>query len=204
MSDKAVVYIKHDDNPHVPVTVRLDWLSNGKIKPCLYWTPDGSCYEIKHIYEMTPLAFLKDKGEGVRFKVRATLIETPEPYADYQFCQHEVYLYLADNFFYGRNIIDDRYGHDGKEFVPVTLDVFPDCKYELISFSVQEQQYVVEKTIAVEPRGSFQAGGIGVWHKVKAQRASVDGGDPKSHNYDIRISALYFEINKWFVRVNAA
>jgi len=28
---------------------------------------------------------------------------------------------------------------------------------------------MVERTIAVEPRGSFRAGGIGIWHKVDAR-----------------------------------
>ena len=204
MTNKTLVYIKQDDNPPVPVTARIKWLPDGKIKPCLYWTPDGSCYEIKHIYQMTPMAFLKNKGEGVRFKIRAELIKTPEPYVDYRFLQQEAYLYLADIFFCGRNIIDQRYDHGGKEFVSVTLDVFPNGEYELIYFKVQELEYEVESTLAVEPRGSFQAGGIGLWHKVKARQISAGEDSIDPHNCSVRISALYFEINKWWVRLKTA
>ena len=198
MTDKTLVYIKQSGGLAIPVTVRIEWLENGKIIPRMYWTPDGSRYQVKHVYETTPMAFLKDRGEGLRFKIRAVLVETPEYYPDHQFTQHETYLYLADNFFYGKNIIDGRYGHAGKVFIPVSLDVFPNAEYELICFKVQEQQYEVESTIAVEPRGSFYAGGIGIWHKVKARHVNPENETP-DHSESTRISALFFEINKWFV-----
>ena len=204
MADSPLVYIKETGEPKIPVTVRIDWLSDGTIVPSFYWTPDGSCYKIKHVYEMTPLAFLKDRGEGLRFRIRAVIIETPEPYSSHRFAQHETYLYLADSFFSGKNIIDGRYGHEGKEFIPVALDVFPDGTYELISFTVQETQYMVEKTIAVEPRASFNAGGIGVWHKVEAVQVNADNENSYPSKNATRIAALYFEINKWFVSIKAA
>ena len=195
ISNHPIIYIKESGGLSVPVTARIDWLPDGKILPRFYWTPDGSCYKIKHIYEMTPLAFLKDGGVGLRFRIRAAITETPEPYSGHRFAQHETYLYLASGLFCGKNIIDERYGHEGKKFIPVTLDVFPDCTYELINFTVQETKYTVEKTIAIEPRASFNAGGIGVWHKVKARQTGLD---------IVRTAALYFEINKWFIRVKTA
>ena len=203
MADK--VYINQPGEPCIPVTVRIDWLSNGTIKPLLYWTPDGSCYEIKHIYERTPLAFLKERGEGLRFRVRAVIKESLESYADYHHVtQHETYLFFSDSLFSGRNIIDERYGHGGKEFIPVTLDVFPNCEYEIVFFEVRGTRYAVNKTLAVEPRGSFHAGGTGIWHKVEARQVTPDGEDLNPLESSIRMSALYFEINKWFVSVKAA
>ncbi|MCL2286346.1 MAG: hypothetical protein FWC32_08275 [Firmicutes bacterium] len=197
MADRPTVYIKHFDGLCVPVTVRIEWLPNGVIKPLMYWTPDNSCYEIKCVYESVLLTLLRARGEGRRFKVTA-VTETPEVYQAHRNTRHEVYLYLADGLFSGRNIIDERYGHGGKQFVPVTLDVFPDCKYEIICFTVQEAQYIVEKTIEIEPRGSYSAGGLGVWHKVKARQIIADSEG------EVRMAALYFELNKWFVRIKQA
>ena len=199
-SDKADIYIKPNNDLYIPVTVRLEWLPDGKIRPLSYWTPDGSYYEIQFVHEMTQIVFLKEGGEGVRFKVTAVLKETPEPYCD-SGAPHEVYLYLADNFFCGRNIIDERYGHSSKEFITVTLDVFPNCDYELICFEVRGIRYIVDRTLAIEPRGSFQAGGIGVRHKVEARQDEEDSISLKDTS---RMAALYFEINKWFIRIGAA
>ena len=195
MADK--IYLKHPGMPCVPITARINWLANGKIKPLLYWTPDGSCYEVKHVYEMTPLAFLKDKGEGIRFKIRAELKEVPDPYFDVGHSSHrEAYIYFAHNMFCGKNIIDERYGHPGKEFVPVMLDVFPDGEYEIVFFEAQGTMYIVDKTIEVEPRASYRAGGAGLWHKIQVRRVDADGNtlDPSTTH----TTALYFEINKWF------
>ena len=203
MPDK--IYLKQAGEPCVPVTVRINWLPSGTIKPLIYWTPDSSCYEIKHIYEATPLAFLKDRGVGIRFKVRVILKQAPEPYFDTcHFTPHEIYLYLADSMFCGKNIIDGRYGHGGKEFIPVTLDVFPNCEYEIIFFEARGTRYTVDKTVAVEPRASYHAGGAGIWHKVEARQVDEDGNDSDPNKSAARMSALYFEINKWFVHVKSA
>ena len=79
-------------------------------------------------------------------------------------------------------------------------DVFPDSGYELIYFIVRGTRYIVEKTIFVEPRGSFHAGGIGVWHKVEARQVNTDDDeDPDPGKSIRRMAAIYFEINKWFV-----
>lgn len=205
MADKAVIFSKQAGEPGVPVTARIDWLPDGTIKPLMYWTPDGSCCQVRHIYEMTPLAFLKDRGEGLRFKVRAETTETPDPYSDGRSAQHETYLYFAHNWFFGPNIVDSRYGHKGKEYIPVTLDVFPDCEYELVYFKVQGIRYIVENTIAIEPRGSFHAGGAGVWHKVGARQVNdEDDEDPDPCKSVRRMAALYFELNKWFVTIKTA
>jgi len=205
MPTNTIIYSKQSGEPRIPVTARIEWLPDGTIKPCMYWTPDGSCYQVKQVYEMTPLAVLKDRGEGIRFKIRAEMTETPEPCADHQFARLETYLYLADDRFCGRNIIDDRYGHEGKEFISVTLDAFPNSEYELVYFNVQGTRYLVEKTIAVEPRGSFNAGGAGVWHKVEARQVNIDDDENPDPQISVRrMAALYFEINKWFVAVNSA
>ena len=205
MPEKTIIYSKRSGESPVPVTARIDWLPDGTIKPCLYWTPDGSCYKIKHVYETTPLAFLKDRGEGIRFKVKSVVAEAPEPYSDHQYTQHETYLYFADNWYCGKNFIDGRYGHEGKEFIPVTLDVFPNGEYELVYFKAQGTRYIVEKTIAIEPRGSFHAGGIGVWHKVKARKVNAnDDEDFDPSKSTLRMVALYFEINKWFLPIKPA
>jgi len=189
--DKMVAYTKQSGVSAVPVTVRIDWLPDGTIKPLLYWTPDGTCYEIAPNCKSTPLAFLRERGDGLRFEVTAKIIETLEPDDNLMGSHYRTYLYLADKRFYQKNIIDARYGHAGKEFIPVTLDVFPNGDYELLSFKVQGEQWQVDKTIEVKPRGSFNAGGIGIWHKVDASNNSVR-----------RIAALYLELNKWFVAVS--
>ena len=202
MADKAVVYSKQTDEPGVPVTVRIDWHPDGTIKPLMYWTTDGSCFEVKHVLETTHLAFLKDRGVGIRFKVKAEIVETPEYDDDILHAQYETYLYFADNWFCGKHFIDGRYGHAGKEFIPVTLDVFPDGGYELVYFISKGTRYAVERTIAVEPRGSFYAGGVGVWHKVKARLINTDNDEgPDPSKCVVRMAALYFEINKWFTPV---
>ena len=199
MADKYVVYIKQTGKPRVPVTVRIEWLPDGRIIPQMYWTPGGSCHQVRFIYEMTQCAFLQDRGEGIRFKVRAEIIETSEPYDELLHAQYETCLYFADNWFCGKNFIDGRYEHTGKEYIPVTLDVFPDGAYELIYFWVQGMRYMVEKTVAVEPRGSFDVGGIGIWHKVEARQVNTDDDeDPDPRNSVRRPAALFFEVNKWF------
>jgi len=168
----------------------------------MYWTPDNSCYKIKHIYESTRLAFLKEKGIGIRFKVIAELNEI----SDNMICaRHETYLYLTDNRFCERGFIDERYSHSNKEYVPVTMDVFPDAAYELMYFRVGNNRYMVEKTLNVEHRGSFQVGGIGVWHKVDARLVNDDNDeDPNPNKSERRQAALFWELNKWFVAVKAA
>lgn len=205
MADKIIVFAKQTDEQRVPITVRIEWLADGTIKPLLYWTPDGSCYAVKHIYETTPIAFLKDGGAGLRIKALAELTETPETYTDDRLTRHETYLYFADNWFCGKNIIDARYGHTGKEFITVTIDVFPDCNYEIVYFTALDARYMVEKTLAVEPRGSFNAGGVGIWHKVEARRVNAHNDEDADPPEKVRhMVALYFEINKWFVAVRTA
>ena len=184
------------------MTARIEWRPDGKIEPLMYWTPDGSRYEIKREYEMTPLAFLEDRGEGLRYKIRAEAVETPEPYAGRQFVRQETYLYLADDWFCGKNFIDGRYAHEGKEYIPVTLDIFPDRDYELVYFRVKGTRYAVEKTVSIEPRGSFYAGGVGIRHEVEARQIRADNDeDPDPSKSVRRVAALFFEVNKWFVNV---
>ena len=203
LADKTIIYIKQTDVPIIPVTARIEWLSDGKIKPIMYWTPDNACYEIKHIYESTVLAFLKERGKGIRFKIKAELIEQSEH--DSQITLHETYLYFADNRYCEKGFIDERYGHSKKEYIPVALDIFPDGDYELVWFWVGDNRYMVEKTLAVEPRGSFHAGGIGVCHKVEARLVKADDDEDPDPQISIRrLAALYRELNKWFVAVNVA
>lgn len=202
MTDEVVIYSKRSGEPIVPLTVRIDWLPDGRIIPLLYWTPDGTCYKVTVLFECVPLAFLKERGEGLRYRIRGEVIETPEYDDDMLHTQEETYLYFSDSRFYQKNIIDERYEHTGKEYIPVTLDVFPDGDYELIYFQVHGERYVVEKTSGIEPRGSFKAGGIGMWHKVRARLVNADDDDdPDPHTSIRRTAALYWELNKWFVCV---
>ena len=203
MTDNVVIYSKQHGAPRVPATVRVEWLPDGKIDPVMYWGPDCSCYKIMHVYEVTPLAFLKDRGEGLRFRVRAEVIETPEPDSSVLHTQCETYLYFADNRFCSKNIIDDRYEHPGKEYIPVTMDIFPKGDYEIVYFGVHRERYKVERTLQVEARGSFSAGGVGIWHKVEVRLVNADDEeDPDPQKSIYRLAAIYFEINKWFVAVN--
>ena len=202
MEDKAVVYSKQSGELPVPVTVRVEWLPNGAVKPRFYWTPDGSCYQVLPNCKCVPLALLKERGEGLRFELRARAIETPETCPEQQFARHETYLYLADNRFCQKNIVDDRYGHAGKEYIRVSLDVFPNGEYELVYFWVHGLRYKVENAIGPEPRGSFCAGGVGILHKIDARLVNDnDDDDPDPDKSVRRPAALYLEINKWFVTI---
>jgi len=209
MSDKAIVYArqiipKQNEHLHIPLTVRIDWLPDGTIKPYMYWMPDESCHMVKHVYECTPLAFLKERISGLRFKVKGEALEASELLCVSEPIHSDSYLYLADQWFYGKNIIDERYDHEGKEYVAVTLDVFPNGEYEIVYFWVSGMRYKVEKTLEVEPRASFYAGGAGMWHKVEARQVNCDNDEDFYSDTGVsnkRIAALYFEINKWFVRI---
>jgi len=183
----TVVYIKQANEPPIPVTVRLEWLPNGKIKPIMYWTPDNSCYEVKHVYESTSLAFLREKGVGIRFRVRAEMREMPD---NTSCARHETFLYLADMRFCESGFIDDRYSHPNKKYVTVTVDVFPNAEYELVRFCVGDECYVVERTLKVEPRALYRVGGIGVWHRVDVRANS--GGEWQR-------KAVFWEVGGWYV-----
>ena len=201
VTDGAVAYIRIAGGPPVPATVRVEWLPDGQIRPLAYWMPDGSRYEVRRMYERIPNSLLKDRGAGLRFKVRAELAEAAEWGGEpLQNAWHEACLYLADGRYSGKTFIDGRYGHGGKEFIPVTLDVFPDGGYELVRFSVQGARYTVEKTVSVEPCGNFSAGGVGIRHNVSARAANADDGGGTASGAGMRRPAsLYFEVNKWFV-----
>lgn len=200
MAEEIVVYCKQSGEPLIPLTVRIEWLPDGTIKPLLYWTPDGTCQKIVSLSPSVPLAYLKDGGAGLRFKVLGEIIETPEPDSELLHAQVNTYLYLADRRFCEKNIIDGRYGHAGKEYVPVTMDIFPDGDYELLYFWARGLRYMVEKTEEIDYRGSFQAGGIGVWHKVEIRQVNADDDeDPDPQKSNRRTGALFFELNKWFV-----
>ena len=198
----AVIYSKRSGEPRVPLTIRIDWFPDGTIKPLLFWTPDGACYKVISQYQGVSLAFLKERGEGLRFEVTGEVIESDDE--DLMYSRYETYLYLADSRFYQKNIIDERYGHAGKEYIPVTLDVFPDGDYELVYFWCRGARYMIEKTIAVEPRGSFRAGGAGLWHKVEARLINADDDEDPNPNKSVRrLAALYLELDKWFVTIAA-
>ena len=204
MIDKAIIYIKQTGEPYIPVTVRIEWLPDGKIKPLMYWTPDSSCYEIKRIYESTQCAFLKDCGEGIRIKITADM-QGLSKYDDLRFAQHDTYLYLADNRFCEKGFIDERYKHVNKKYVPIILDIFPDGDYELVYFWVDDNRYMVERTNDKEHRGSFFAGGIGIRHDVNVRLVNSDNDDdPDPLNSVCRPAALFWELNKWFIAVKAS
>lgn len=202
MAEKIVLYSKRRGEPRCPLTIRVEWLQDGTIKPLQYWTPDGTCYQVISQFECVQIAFLRERGVGIRFKVRSEIIDTREPYSDLLHTRDETYLYFADRRFCEKNIIDERYGHDGKEYIPVTLDIFPDGDYELLYFSVHGARYKVEDTCDIEPRGSFKAGGVGLWHKVEARLVGADDDeDPDPEKSVTRVVALYWELNKWFISI---
>ena len=201
MKDNVTVYIKQPGEPPVPVTVQIEWLPNGKIRPLLYWTPDNSCYEIKRVYESTQLAYLKERGEGIRFRVKAE-IKGPIEYDSSCHALHETYLYMADMRFCEKGFVDERYQNASKKYIPVTMDIFEDGDYELVYFWVDDKRYKVEDTIEIAPRGSFFAGGVGLWHKVDARLVNANNDeDPDLNNSIRRMAALFLELNKWFVCV---
>ena len=204
LANKAIIYIKQTGGPQIggpqiPVTVRVEWLADGKIKPLTCWTPDNSCYDFKYIYESTQLAFLKERGEGIRYKVRAESKYLSE-HDGLRHTWHDIYLYFADNRFCEKGFIDERYKHKGKKYVPVILDIFPDGDYELVYFWVGDNRYRVERTNNKEPRGSFHAGGIGIRHNVDVRLVNPDNDEDPDPNKSIRRpAALYWELNKWFI-----
>lgn len=203
MEEQLIAYCKQSGEPRVPLTIRIDWLPDGTLVPKMHWTPDGTCYQVLSCAERVPLAFLKDRGEGLRFKVKSEMIATYDGDEELLHSQYETNLYLADNRFCQRNMVDERYAHAGKEYITVTMDVFPDGDYELVSFCVHGVRYRVEKTHKVEPRGSFSAGGIGLRHKVEARLVNADDDeDPDPLKSVRRPAALYLEMNKWFVSVS--
>lgn len=203
MENKAVIYCKRSIEPSIPLTTRIDWLPDGTIKPRMFWTPDGACYKVVSLFEGVFIDFRKERGEGLCFNVVGEVIDTPELDDDLLHTRYETSLYLADSRFCQKNIIDKRYGHAGKEFITVTLDVFPDGDYELVYFLCRGARYKIEKTVMVEQRGSFQAGGAGLWHKVVARLVNEDNDDdPDPKECVQRLGALTLEFNKWFVHVS--
>jgi len=201
MENTIIAYIKQPYESPIPVTVQVKWLADGKIIPLMYWTPDNSRYEVKHVYESIKLAYLKERGVGIRYRVNAELMDIPD-YDRLLYAKHETYLYLCDNRYCEKGFIDDRYNSASKKYVPVVLDIFPDGGYELVYFWVDDNRYKVEKTIDIEPRGSFHAGGIGVWHKIDVRLVNDDNdNDPNPSKRCCRLAALFLELNKWFVAV---
>ena len=202
MTEKTVVYIKPDEEPIVPVTVRIEWRPDGSIRPLEFWMPDNTHFRVVHVYECTPRAFLKKKAEGVRFKLKAKNTAEQDTYHEHRYIEIVTYLVFASNMYCEKNIIDSRYGHPGKEYIPVVLDVFPSGDYELVYFWVKGTRYKVEKTITIDVRGTFKTGGIGLRHEVDVRLVNnTDDEDPDQQNCVRRMAALYWELNKWFVAV---
>jgi hypothetical protein len=202
MPGKIGIYCKQHEEGSIPLTVRIEWLPDGKIKPLIYWLPDGTCHRVLYHSSAVPISVLKDKGTGLRFDVRSEIIETAEPDSELLYNRYDTYLYLAHKRVCEKNIVDERYVHTGKEYIPVTLDIFPDGDYELVYFVVREKRYKVEKTIKIENHGSFRAGGIGVLHKVEARLVNADDDeDPDPQKSVRRQAAIYRELNKWFIYV---
>ncbi|MDR2547784.1 MAG: hypothetical protein LBC96_09840 [Lachnospiraceae bacterium] len=205
MEKNTIIYIKHENDTRTPVTVRILWFPDGTIKPLAYWLPDGAFHVVKYVCETTPCAFLKDKGVGLRFKVESEPKDEEE--RDETFLQmcHENYLYFADDWFCGKNIIDNRYRNPGKEYITVTLDVFSDASYELISFQANGSRYAVAKTLTAQMHSNYHTGGSGLRHKVAARILSANESDEITYSTDDLLETeLYFEINKWFVTRKAA
>ena len=201
MAERIVVYSKQENGEMMPLTMRVEWLPTGVIKPRMYWTPDGSCFQVTHVIECVRLAHLKSGGKGIRFKVMAMMIESEDIGAEPSPVSYEIYLYLADDFFCAANMIDEQYAHDGKVYIPVTMDIFPGGDYELICFWVRGVCYCVDRTYDVTLGGSYEAGGVGLRHGVMATMVKDAGGDAvNATKLSSRKASLYLELNKWFVK----
>ena len=203
---KIIIYEKQPECRPVPLTVNADWNVDGQIVPRYYWTPDGSRFKVLHINECVPVAFLEEKGEGLRFKMRARLEETVEEGTDLHHAQYETYLYFADNRYCEKTIVDARYDRAEKLYIPVNLDIFSDGNYELISFWFLNARYRVEQTLDISQRAAYRVGGrLGLRHKVEARLVNAhDDDDPDPDQSIRRMAALYFEINRWFLAVKTA
>ena len=202
MEKNIRTYIKRCDEPRTPVTARINWFPDGSIVPCFFWTPDGTQYKIVSHGSGVSLSLLKEPGEGLRYRVRTEIIDVPELHTELRHTQYDTELYLADNRFCQMNIIDQRYDHASKEFIKITMDVFPSAEYELVYFWCKDVRYMVERTITVEPRGSYKAGGTGLCHKVTARLINPeDDDDPEPSRSACRPASLFLEFNKWFVWV---
>ena len=205
MAEKDIIYIKQDGEPSVPVTVRIGWRPDGVIKPLEFWMPDNTHYRVMHIYECVPRAFLKNKAEGIQFKIKAKITVDKDSYHEHRFIEFDTYMVFASNKFCEKNIVDDRYKHPGKKYIPVIMDVFSDGDYELVYFWVKGSRYKVEKTLDIDSRGTLKAGGFGLRHEVDVRLVNkFDDEDPDQSNSVRRQAALYWELNKWFIAVGAA
>jgi len=202
---RIIVYEKQPERRRVPLTVNADWLPDGQIVPRYFWTPDGVCLKVLHVYECVPIAYLRDRGEGLRYRVRAWVEETAGLDDELLHAQYETYLFFADNRFCEKTIVDARYEHAGKLYIPVNMDIFSDGSYELISFWCRDARYHVEQTLDISQRAAFRVGGVGLRHEVEARLVNAhDDEDPDPDRSVRRKAALFFEINRWFVAVNSA
>jgi hypothetical protein len=202
MEKHIKTYIMRCGEPYTSVTARICWSSDGKIEPRFFWTPDGTKHKIVSHGPGIFLSLLKERGEGLRYKVRSEIVDAPELHTELLHTQYDTELYLADNRFCQKNIIDERYNHASKEYIKITMDVFPDAEYELVCFWCRNERYMVERTIAVEPRASYKAGGTGLRHKVTARLVNAhDDEDPEPSRSECRPASLFLEFNKWFVWV---
>lgn len=202
---RIIVYEKQPEKERVPLTVNADWLPDGEIVPRFYWTPDGTRSKVLQVYECVPIAYLKDKGTGLRYKVRAEveeLIETDDVLLN---AQYDTHLFFKSNRYCEKTIVDARYDHPEKLYIPVNMDIFPDGTYELLSFWCRDNRFRIEKTLDISHRAAYRVGGVGLRHKVEVRMVNAkDDNDPDPEHSIRRVAALYFEINRWFIAVNSA
>jgi len=67
MVDDAVIYCRQGEQ-HVPVTVRVEWLLDGKIDPVMHWGP--GCNGNRKIYRINKLG----KISAIKWKRGWTLL----------------------------------------------------------------------------------------------------------------------------------
>jgi hypothetical protein len=202
---KATVYGKPMGGAPVPMKVRVEWKADGLISPTLYWTPDGTCYQVKPGCKSVQLAYLKDRAVGLRFEVRSKVIHTPHPYPELHYALCEAYLFLEDGRVCEKNFLDARYQNPKKSYITVEIDFHPNGEYDLAYFRHQDERYKIEAVSEIDHHGAFLAGGVGIRHKVSVRKVNPhDDDDPDPDNPDVRVTAIYWERDKWFISLKAA
>ena len=97
--------------------------------------------------------------------------------SDLAYVQYERHLYFSDNRIREKTIVDVRYDHDGKLYLPVNRDIFSDGDYELISFRCFHSRYHVKKILDISRRTAYRVSGLRLRHQVEARLVNADDDD---------------------------
>ena len=195
------VYIKQSEGIATPITVRIHWLANGDWYPTLFWMPNGICYEVSlPILERAPLSCLKEKGVGTRITANVNMAEDSGESTNLCKGGQSVHIYFADSKFDAKCIVDAAYNHNKKLYISVEVDIFSEGSYELVGITVDSDKYLVSRTLSVEPRGSYGAGGVGICHKLRVVKEGQQGDCPLPW----REANVYLEFDRWFIHIGSS